>query len=76
MSDEHFQNIYQKQMEEHFAPPIGIEPEFIWREHRCVDLSETITRILRSNSSQDYKKLRVWAKELNRHLKYLEGRIE
>jgi len=52
-------------------PPIGIEPEFIWRERRIEELIRAISRYV---SQHIYAECMVaWAKELEYHLWWMEN---
>ena len=48
--------------EEQTKPPIGIEPEWIWKQKRCFELACTIARYTESGRAVDEK----WFLELGR----------
>lgn len=48
-------------------PPIGIYPEWLWREQRCIDLVAAINRYL----DVGLEPLPAWQEELLRHKKWL-----
>ena len=50
-------------------PPIGVTPDYIWREQRCRDLLAAISRY---DLNSDTKGLRIaWCGELAEHLQWL-----
>ncbi len=42
-------------------PPIGIEPEYIWKERRVIELLEAALRYLKSDfSNSEYVSISMW----------------
>ena len=53
-------------------PPIGIMPEYIWKEQRVVELTATIARYEQDENAEKYlSKIKEWKRELSRLLREL-----
>jgi len=59
-------------MRPHEKPPLGIMPEWVWREHRVLQLCAVIERRLHCRKSpRDQALLNGYAAELQRHIDFL-----
>lgn len=55
-------------MDNHSLVPIGVTPEWIWRELRVQDLRDAINRYWDAGLQPDDR----WITELNKHLNWLK----
>jgi hypothetical protein len=47
-------------------PPIGVQPEYIWKLHRIQELSDSISRYVQAGCY--WPCVAEWAEELGRHI--------
>ena len=59
-------------MTELTAPPIGVEPEWMWRESRVAELRAAIQRYLDAGK---YRPIAEWARELEQHSEWLDKNL-
>jgi hypothetical protein len=66
-------------MDDTVAPPVGIEPEHVWRRRRFYSVAATVMRYADSDQVSDaiadhLPKLREWTDELVRHVDWFRVR--
>ena len=55
-------------------PPLGVEPQEVWRKRRVEELASAISRYV---TDGNYRKcVELWAKELATHVQFLNSKTE